>query len=130
MPQLAKLLRELRDGKTLREIAELTGISPSYISDLENARLRDGNPAKPSPDRLYRLSVVYDVPLRRLMELAKYSEQEIEEVERRVTSFASRDTEVELTDIERRIRDKVLAMDNTSKMRVLDFINRILDEDK
>mgnify|MGYP001600511134 CR=1 FL=1 len=67
--QLASELKQLREirGYSLRQVEKATGVSNAYLSQLEC-----GNAAKPSPDKLARLSKFYDVPYEQLMELAGY----------------------------------------------------------
>ena len=61
-----KQLREIR-GYSLRQVEKATGVSNAYLCQLER-----GDAAKPSPDKLARLSKFYDVPYEQLMELAGY----------------------------------------------------------
>lgn len=62
-------LRQVRKerGLTLRAVEEKTGISNSYLSQLENNRI-----TKPSPSVLHRLSESYKISYERLMQLAGY----------------------------------------------------------
>lgn len=61
-----KQLREIR-GYSLRQVEKATGVSNAYLCQLER-----GDAAKPSPDKLARLSKFYVVPYEQLMELAGY----------------------------------------------------------
>src|SRR5205085_11108705 len=62
-------LRELRRVRrlTLREVEEQSGVSNSYLSQVEHGRIR-----QPSPHVLQKLAVAYDVPYERLMARAGY----------------------------------------------------------
>jgi transcriptional regulator with XRE-family HTH domain len=73
MSELGKLLKELRGKKSLRAVAEDTGLSHSYIADIEKGFRRDTKaPINPSPDTLKRLSKAYDYPYEELMKAAGY----------------------------------------------------------
>ena len=58
-PTLGEELKELREtrGMTLREVEQKSGISNGYLTQLENNKIKE-----PSPNILYKLSEVYDVP--------------------------------------------------------------------
>lgn len=58
---LLKSRRELQ-GLTLRQVEESVGISNAYLSQLENGKIK-----KPSANVLYKLSVLYCVPLDELL---------------------------------------------------------------
>ncbi|MFC0211122.1 helix-turn-helix domain-containing protein [Paenibacillus chartarius] len=64
-------LRDLRKlkGFTIRELADRSGVSAAYISQLEN-----GNRGVPSPDVLMKLSEGLNVSYSSLMEIAGYLE--------------------------------------------------------
>jgi HTH-type transcriptional regulator, competence development regulator len=64
-------LRDLRKlkGFTIRELAERSGVSTAYISQLEN-----GNRGIPSPDVLMKLSEGLNTSYSDLMEIAGYLE--------------------------------------------------------
>ncbi len=66
---LGQYLRELRRVRrlTLREVEEQSGVSNSYLSQVEHGRIR-----QPSPHVLQKLAVAYDVPYERLMARAGY----------------------------------------------------------
>jgi transcriptional regulator with XRE-family HTH domain len=77
MNELGKLLKELRGKKPLRAIAENTGLSHSYISDIEKGFRRGTKvPIHPSPDTLKRLAQAYNFPYEELMKVAGYIEEE------------------------------------------------------
>lgn len=63
-----KGLRKLK-GYTIREVSDRSGVSPAYISQLEN-----GNRGIPSPDILMKLSEGLNISYNDLMKLAGYLE--------------------------------------------------------
>jgi len=65
-------LRDMRKlkGFTIRELADRSGVSAAYISQLEN-----GNRGVPSPDVLMKLSEGLNTPYSQLMEIAGYLEK-------------------------------------------------------
>lgn len=73
MQTLADLLRDLRFGKTLREVEAATGISNAYLSQLES-----GTATQPSLRILKILSDFYGVSLSHLMQLAGYLSAPVE----------------------------------------------------
>lgn len=73
MSELGDLLRELRGKRSLREIAALTELSHTYISDVEKGYRRGTKkPLNPSPDTLKRLAKAYDYPYEELLKAAGY----------------------------------------------------------
>ncbi|SRR5258708_6354652 len=62
-------LRRIRElhKLTLRAVENLTGISNAYLSQLETGKIE-----KPSPNYLYKLAEVYNIPYDLLMEKAGY----------------------------------------------------------
>lgn len=77
MNELGELLKKLRGKKPLRAVAEETGLSHSYIADVEKGFRRGTKaPINPSPDTLKRLSKAYDYDYEKLMELAGYLDDE------------------------------------------------------
>lgn len=66
---LGEELRSIREtrGLTLRAIEKATGISNAYLSQLETGKIE-----KPSPNYLYKLAEIYNVPYDLLMEKAGY----------------------------------------------------------
>lgn len=76
MSELGALLRGLRGKRSLRDVAEATGLSHSYISDVEKGYRRGTKtPLNPSPDTLKKLSDAYDYPYEDLLEKAGYIEK-------------------------------------------------------
>jgi transcriptional regulator with XRE-family HTH domain len=65
-------LRDMRKlkGFTIRELADRSGVSSAYISQMEN-----GNRGVPSPDVLMKLSEGLNTPYPELMEIAGYIEK-------------------------------------------------------
>lgn len=66
-------LKDIRKNKgfTIREVAERSGVSSAYISQLEN-----GQRGTPSPDILSKLSGALETPYPVLMQLAGYLQPE------------------------------------------------------
>ncbi len=62
-------LRSLREGQkmSLREAAAKTGVSVSYITQIENGRRK-----APGPEVLKKLAPAYNVPVRDLLKAAGY----------------------------------------------------------
>jgi transcriptional regulator with XRE-family HTH domain len=73
MNELGELLRELRGKKALRDISKITGLSHTYISDLEKG-FKHGTkaPINPSFDTLKRLSKAYNYDYDKLLKAAGY----------------------------------------------------------
>ncbi|MBD3342427.1 MAG: helix-turn-helix domain-containing protein [Candidatus Lokiarchaeota archaeon] len=61
----------IKNELTLREVEEKSGISFSYISQLEK-----GSKVRPHPDILKKLAVVYHVPYITLLEQAGYIQED------------------------------------------------------
>lgn len=59
-------VRQLR-GKSLKAVGDIAGMSPTYLQRLERDEI-----VSPSPNKLYALSQVLDVPYVELMRLAGY----------------------------------------------------------
>lgn len=73
MNELGNFLKELRGKRSLREVANLTNLSHTYIADVENGFRRGTNkPIKPSPETLKKLSEAYNYSYFDLMEKAGY----------------------------------------------------------
>lgn len=71
--RLSEVLKELRGQDTLREAAEKTGISHTYLNILEKGiDPRSGNILKPSAETLQKLARAYNYPYKKLLELAGY----------------------------------------------------------
>ncbi|APV45257.1 Helix-turn-helix domain-containing protein [Dehalogenimonas formicexedens] len=72
MPDFAGYIRQLRQKQrlSLRDVAQKTGISYSYLAQIEQGRR---NP--PGPDFMKRLAPVYQVTLKDLLRAAGYLEE-------------------------------------------------------
>jgi len=70
--ELSEELRRIRGirGLSLRKVEKQTGISNTYLSQLET-----GKAERPSPHILHKLAAVYDVPYESLMQAAGYLEK-------------------------------------------------------
>jgi len=69
MSDFGEYLRSLREGQklSLREVAAKTGVSVSYITQIENGRRN-----APGPEVLKKLAPAYNVPVRDLLKAAGY----------------------------------------------------------
>ena len=69
MSDFGDYLRSLRERQkmSLREVAAKTGVSVSYITQIENRRRK-----APGPDVLKKLAPAYNVPVRDLLKAAGY----------------------------------------------------------
>ncbi len=73
--ELSEELRRIRGirGLSLRQVEKQTGISNTYLSQLET-----GKAERPSPHILHKLATVYTVPYESLMQSAGYLEPPLE----------------------------------------------------
>ncbi len=87
MSSFAEYMRSLREGQKLsvREAAAKSGVSVSYITQIENDRRKT-----PSPEVLKKLAPAYNVPVRDLLKAAGYMDDI-----REVKTALSDDEEVE-----------------------------------
>ncbi len=76
MNELAKYLKELRDELSLRAVAEGTGISNAYLSQLESGKRKN-----PHPNELKKLAKFYEIPITELLKKAGYLDEENETAE-------------------------------------------------
>ena len=69
MSSFTEYMRSLREGQKLsvREAAAKSGVSVSYITQIENERRKT-----PSPEVLKKLAPAYNVPVRDLLKAAGY----------------------------------------------------------
>jgi transcriptional regulator with XRE-family HTH domain len=69
MGDIGEYLRSLREGQklSLREAAARTGVSVSYITQIENGKRK-----APGPEVLKKLAPAYNVPVRDLLRAAGY----------------------------------------------------------
>ncbi|WP_391560715.1 helix-turn-helix domain-containing protein [Robertmurraya sp.] len=71
--RLGSFLQTLRGNRSLREIAKKSGLSHSYIRDLElGYRQTTKKKIQPSPDSLKRLADAYDYPYEELLKMAGF----------------------------------------------------------
>lgn len=81
MSSLGELLKNLRGNRSLREIAEITGLSHTYIADVEKGYRRGTKTfINPSPDTLKRFADAYNYPYETLLEKAGYLQNHNEEL--------------------------------------------------
>lgn len=77
--ELGELLKRLRGNKSLRQVADITQLSHTYISDIEKGFRRDTRtPINPSPDTLKRMSDAYNFPYEEMLRVAGYLEVNID----------------------------------------------------
>jgi HTH-type transcriptional regulator, competence development regulator len=73
--ELGILLKKLRGKRTLRDVSEKTGLSHTYIRDLElGIRRATGKPIKPSARVLKKLADAYQYPFEDLMRAGGYED--------------------------------------------------------
>lgn len=72
MGNLGEYLKKLREEQrlSLRDVAARTGISVSYLTQIEHGRKKS-----PGPEILKKLTPLYDVPVRDLLKAAGYLEE-------------------------------------------------------
>lgn len=102
MADINDFLRELRGKMSLREAAQRSGLSHSYIAALEqNKRPGSNGPISPSPESLKRLAEAYRYPYEELMKKAGYIDQgNKEEVDKDAVDKFIEYLDLELTDDE------------------------------
>lgn len=94
--QLGRKLEELRGKKSLRVAAEETGLSHSYIRDVELGVNRATKaPIHPSPDTLRKLANCYRYSYEELMRLAGYYDEDTQGNENRAFRDFDNTTEEE-----------------------------------
>lgn len=75
-------LEKLRGKTSLREVANKSGLSHTYIRDLElGVNRKTKAPINPTPETLKRLSEAYNYPYEDLMIMAGYIEKAEEDIE-------------------------------------------------
>jgi HTH-type transcriptional regulator, competence development regulator len=75
--ELGKFLEELRGKLSLRDAAEKSGLSHTYIRDLElGVNRKTKAPIRPSADTLKQLADAYNYPVSELLKKAGYLEDE------------------------------------------------------
>ncbi|SDY22217.1 helix-turn-helix domain-containing protein [Thermoactinomyces sp. DSM 45892] len=91
--ELGELLRQLRGKRSLRDVAKETGLSHSYIRDMEvGIRQTTGSPLKPSPEALKKLSNAFHYPYDVLLKMAGYLPDEFDS--ERIEEKLSRDPDL------------------------------------
>lgn len=87
METLGFILKEARkrNGLTLRQVEETSGISNAYLSQLENDKIKS-----PSANILYKLSSLYRVSLKALLGNAGIIEKKEETDEDKMSEFVKR----------------------------------------
>jgi len=76
MQELSKYLKKLRGKLSIRHVAEKTGVSNAYLSQLEGGK-RDN----PHPDVLKKLAKFYEIPVIEFLKKAGYLDEDISEEE-------------------------------------------------
>ncbi|WP_342546659.1 XRE family transcriptional regulator [Lysinibacillus sp. FSL K6-4013] len=72
---LGELLKELRGDESLRDAAKRIDITYSYLAILERGTdRRTGNPIKPTPETLQRITYAYKYDYFKLIEVAGFSD--------------------------------------------------------
>ena len=73
MPEFGEYMKELRTRQNLalRDVSEKTGMSYSYLAQIENGKR---NP--PGPELMKKLAPLYRVPVAELMKAAGYLEEQ------------------------------------------------------
>ena len=87
MTELGKTLTIARERKaiTLREVERLTGVSNAYLSQLENDRIK-----APSPNVLFKLASLYEIPYAALMAASGYPVSESSAIPSEAVRLAAR----------------------------------------
>lgn len=76
MQELSKYLKKLRGNMSIRHVAEKTGISNAYLSQLESEKREN-----PHPDVLKKLAKFYETPVIEFLKKAGYLDEGIDEKE-------------------------------------------------
>ena len=74
MQELSNYLEKLRGEMSIRQVAEKTGISNAYLSQLESGKRNN-----PHPDVLKKLAKFYGIPVIEFLKKAGYLDQDISE---------------------------------------------------
>lgn len=113
MNQLGELLKNLRGTRSLRSVAEKSGLSHTYIRDLELGVNRATNEIlKPSPETLRRLAETYDYLYEELMEKAGYLTERAPNIIKKI------------------LNEKVAIQDDYWKNRALEAEKKIEDSER
>lgn len=115
---LGKTLRKLRGDRTLREIAEITGISHTYLGLLEKGiDPRTKKEIKPSAETLQLLAKTYQYPYDELLKLANYLPEETR-AEIAIKFFLSHPEEIKKLNLESSLLDKLYPPGTTADLDV------------
>lgn len=110
---LGELLEELRGKMSLREAAAKSGLSYTYIRDIERGYNRSTKaPIKPSPETLQRLAKAYNYPYEELMKSAGYMEEA---------------PEAQVDDIDPELLDALRNVSPEKQKKVLDYLAGKMD---
>jgi transcriptional regulator with XRE-family HTH domain len=78
--ELGEFLRELRGKKSLRDVSKITGLSHTYIRDVENGKSRQNIAFKPKAETLYKLAKAYNYNFIDLMKISGTLPDQTDEV--------------------------------------------------
>lgn len=134
MSELGDLLKELRGKRSLREIADITELSHTYISDIEKGYRRGTKkPIHPSPETLKRLAEAYNYPYEDLMKKAGYIEENVlsDKVTEKKATYSPQLTEKDERDIGKRMEKikRDLLEGNPDEEGALSFMGEPLSEE-
>lgn len=116
MNELGLLLKTLRGKMSLRDVAQISGLSYSYISSIEKGEHpKTKAPVNPSPDTLKRLSKCYNYPYSNLMKKAGY----IDDIDDESIYETSQE---QLDDIDRQIIEEIKNLSEVEKAKYLQLI--------
>lgn len=76
MQELSKYLKKLRGEMSIRQVAEKTGISNAYLSQLESGKRNN-----PHPEVLKKLAKFYEIPVIEFLKKAGYLDEDNDEEE-------------------------------------------------
>lgn len=121
-------LKKLRieRGLTIRQVEAFSGVSNSYLSQLEN-----GKRGIPSPDTLKKLAPVYRISYEELMSAAGYLTAEVKESSPKYSATVTAYTEAMnmLDEIEKEIKayhEKGIPIDRASVQKIVEHRRRVL----
>lgn len=121
--QLNNILRQLRGKMSLREAAELSGLSHSYIRDLELGFNRSTkSPVKPSPDTLMKLATAYNFSYWNLLQMSGY----LEMTEEQLMDYEVRRIDELQTNTLKDVLEKIMSFDDEQLIFIQTFIQHIM----
>lgn len=121
--ELGKTLERLRNSNkySLRDVAVLTGISHTYIRDLElNVNRKNNEPIKkPTAETIQKLSTAYAYPFEELLKLAGYTEVE--------AAFQSILHDPDIADRKKDLVKKIMQLkdDDPELNEIIEILNKI-----